>query len=504
MFQHKFKKIGRTYSFNLNTQLNEKNNPGSYNSQNSYNDSVSYSLDQLFNSYNYSKKLSFNLSYTEPLSKYAQLQLSYNPSYTKNKADKSTEDYDINTKEYDDFNKTLSNKYDNVYQTQKGGLSYKYQKEKINISFGADAQQSTLDGQQTFPINFGLKQSFQNILPNAMFNYRLNKAKNLRVYYRSSTNVPNISQLQNVLDITNPLLIRTGNSSLKQSFEQNLNIRFGGFNPSKARNAMLFLNGTMTNNNISNANYIIIKDSLVEGYIIKSGSQLSKPINLNGAYNARAFFTYGFPFKAIKSNINFNGGISYGRSPNLVYQILNYSNNYSANGGFYIGSNISEKLDFSFSYNNNYTIVKNTAQKKSDNNYLTHSAGFKINWIFFKGIVFNSDLSYNVYTGLSQSFNQQYFLWSGYLGYKFLKNKSLEAKIFVFDILNQNRSINRTVTGSYNEDNKTNVLKRYGMFTLTYTFRNFKSGGPPKAEEQPNPFPGGMPPGMHRPRGDQQ
>ena len=74
------------------------------------------------------------------------------------------------------------------------------------------------------------------------------------------------------------------------------------------------------------------------------------------------------------------------------------------------------------------------------------------------------------------------------MGYKFFKDKSLEAKVSVFDILNQNRSIGRTVTGNYTEDYNTTVLKRYFMFTLTYTFKKFKSGTQPKAEEDHNPM----------------
>jgi hypothetical protein len=87
------------------------------------------------------------------------------------------------------------------------------------------------------------------------------------------------------------------------------------------------------------------------------------------------------------------------------------------------------------------------------------------------------------------------------VGYKLLKNKSLEARIYVYDILNQNRSISRTITGAYSEDNFTSVLRRYAMFSLTYTFKKFKSGDAPKVEMRPGMpgGPGGPPPGMRPP-----
>lgn len=497
MFQHKFPKQGRTISLNLSGQLAEKNNEGNYNSLNVYTDTTS-GLDQLFNTYSNNKKASANLSYTEPLNKVSQLQLNYNPSYNIGLSNKSTNDYNSVNDQYSDFNTALSNKYDNVYQTQRAGLSYKYNKDKLNVTIGADAQQSTLTGNQTYPVTFDINQSFQNILPNLHFNYKMSKTKNLRINYRSSTNIPSVAQLQNVIDISNPLQVKEGNTSLKQTFENNLNVRFGGFDTKTSRNAMIFVNGGFTENYISNATFILRSDSVIQGYEVKAGSQLSKPVNLSGYYNGRAYFVYGFPVKAIKCNLNFNGGINYSHTPALINNILNYSHNYAGNGGIFIGSNISQNIDFSLGYNGNYTIVKNTVQTVSDNNFFNHSATAKLNWIINSRFVINSDVTHMLYNGLTQNFNQRFLLWNAYLGYKFLKNKSLEAKVSVYDILKQNQSISRTITGNYSEDNRTKVLQRFFMFTLTYTFRNFKNGTPPNEEEKRYPFqgmpPGGMPP----------
>lgn len=489
LYQHKFKKEGRTISLNVNTQLNERDNNGSYIALSTFNDSIANNLDQNFNTYSYTKKINANLAYTEGLGKHSQVQLNYNPSYTVGKSDKSTRDLNLSSGIYDDFNSLLSNKYTNVYETQRAGLSYKYRKDKVNFSIGADAQQSTLQGNQSFPTTFSLNLPFRNILPNAQFNYKINKSKNLRINYRSSTDIPSISQLQNVVDISNPLQVKTGNTSLKQTFENNLGIRYGGFNTQSSRNAMIFMNAGSIENYISNATYILNTDSVVDGFLLRQGSQLTKPVNLKGYYSARTFFVFGLPIKKIKSNLNFNGGVNFNRIPSIINNLSNFSNNYATNGGLFLGSNVSENLDFSIGYTGNYTIVKNTVNTQSDNNFFSHSANFKLNWIFLKGIVFSTDLNHSLYKGLSQSFNQEFLLWNASLGYKFLKNKSLEAKISVFDILNKNRSINRLVTGAYTEDSYTNVLRRYGLFSLTYTFRKLNAGSKiPKQEENQEGF----------------
>lgn len=504
LYQHKFAKKGRTISLNINTQLSERDNDGSYLSRNVFDDTISAGLDQQFGTYGYTKKVSPNLSYTEPLGSSSQIQLSYNPSITESKSDKSTYDYDNSDDNYDLFNPDLSNKYTNTYQAQRGGLSYKYQKNKANLTFGADAQQATLRGSQTFPAPLEINQYFFNVLPNLRFNYKFDKTKNLRINYRSSTNIPNVSQLQSVVDISNPLQVRSGNPELKQTFENSVFMRFGGFNPQTSRNAMIFINAGLTDDYIGSATYILKNDTVLQGSLIRAGSQLTKPVNLNGYYSGRMFLVYGFPLKQLKSNMNLNAGVNYNRTPSIINDVLNYSGSYATSGGIYLGSNISEDLDFSLGYNGNYTVVKNSVQKQSDNSYFTHTATFKLNWIFWKGIVFNTDISNTIYNGLSQSFNQQYYLWNAYVGYKFGKNRALEAKVSVFDILNQNRSIGRTITGAYTEDSYTNVLRRYLMFTLTYTLKNFKNGTPPKTEEEKSHFPGGPPPGMrpNRPGGN--
>ncbi|MES2134122.1 MAG: outer membrane beta-barrel protein [Bacteroidota bacterium] len=492
LFQHKFHKRGRTISFNIGTQLTEKNNDGSYYSNNIYTDTSSV-LDQQYTTYSNSKKVSANISYTEPLSANSQVMFSYNPSYTVGKVDKITDNFNAASDDYTDFSTALSNKYNNVNEIQKAGLSYKYRKGKLNYGIGADAQYSTLNGNEDFPVAFAINKSFTNVLPNAQLNYKFSQSRNLNINYRSATNIPNVTQLQNVLDISNPLLIKSGNADLKQTFENNLNVRLGGFNAVTSRNFFVFLNGNYTNNYISNATYILRSDSLIGGYTAKRGSQFNKPVNVNGYWTTRAFLVYGFPVKAIKSNLNLNGGLTYNHTPTIINDIANISNNYALNGGAFIGSNINPNIDFSLGYNGTYNIVKNTKQPQSDNNYFTHTTTFKANWIIKSRVVLNTELNHILYNGLSQSYNQNYFLWNAYVGYKFLKNKSLEAKISMFDILNQNRSISRTITGTYTEDSNTNVLKRYAMLTLTYTFKNFKNNSQAPTTD-PSPFPKGFPP----------
>ena len=54
------------------------------------------------------------------------------------------------------------------------------------------------------------------------------------------------------------------------------------------------------------------------------------------------------------------------------------------------------------------------------------------------------------------------------LSRQFLKNKSLEAKVSVFNLLNQDLGVVQRAEANYLEQQITNTLGRYFMLSLTY------------------------------------
>jgi len=95
--------------------------------------------------------------------------------------------------------------------------------------------------------------------------------------------------------------------------------------------------------------------------------------------------------------------------------------------------------------------------------------------------LFNTDLTNQIYTGLSDGYNQNYWLWNMAIAKKILKGQKGEIRLAVFDLLDQNQAISRNVTESYFEDVTTMVLKQYFMLTFTYNLKNFG-----KAPARPN------------------
>jgi hypothetical protein len=483
-YRHRFAKQGRTISLSLNSGYNEKSGNGSIYASNYYGGTDTFINDQQYTLESDGLNLSANLSYTEPLSKNAQLLVTYNPSLNKNNSDRHT--YNRGGQYYDQLDTLLSNVYDNRYYYHRGGVGYRYSKDKINFNASLNAQYATLSGTQDFPNPLNIDRNFSDLLPQFNFNYKFSKTENIRIFYRSSTNPPSISQLQGIVDNSNPLLLRTGNPDLRQDYSHNLSVRYGKTGGQKGTGLFLFANGGYTAHYIGNSTFIALKDTVIAGTSLNRGSQLTKPVNIDGNWSARSFVTYAFPVKAIKTNLNLNAGVNYNRIPAIINGARNNSDNYIFNAGFVASSNISENLDFTLSSSGAYNIVENSLEGQGNFNYYSQNSSARINWIFLNRAQINTTLSHTWYEGLEASYNQNFLLWNASIGYKFLKNKSLLAEAYIFDILKQNRAIARTVTDSYIEDSRTDVLQRYGMLRLTYTLRAFKKDAP-KMEDEGGP-----------------
>ena len=477
LYRHKFKKDGRTFSMNFGNDLNNKNGHSDLFSRTDFftgNDSIELN-NQRSNTNSGGYSLTTNISYTEPLSKNSILQFTYNPVFSKNNSEKETTQFDSLTQAYSTPDTALSNKFRNKTTTQRGGINYRKKGDKYNFSFGLNYQYVELNSNEDYPLLINVKKGFSNLLPSANLQYKFSKTTSLRLFYRTSTNTPGISKLQNVIDNSNPLLLSTGNPDLKQEYSHSLVARFGNTNTKKSRMFFGFLSATYTNNYIGSSTLIATKDStLAEGIILYKGAQLSVPANLNGNWNIRSFFTYGVPVKLIKSNVNMNLGYTYSHIPALINGADNISKTSNLYGGFVVSSNVSEKLDFTLTYTANYNMAQNSLQPALNNNYFYQVSTAKLNWLPWKWLVITSDLSHTLYNGLGSAYDQSIFLWNAGFGYKFLKNNAAELKLTVFDLLDNNQNITRTVTEYYIEDNNTKVINRYFLLTFTYNLRHFK------------------------------
>lgn len=477
LYRHRFRKAGRTFSLNLNTEMARSEGETLLNALNSYYDSIDRVdlINQETNNHNDGNRITANAVYTEPVGEKSQLMLEYRISYDESNSGKSV--YDLSQEGAGEIDSTLSNNFENTYITNRAGVGYSKRGEKYRIRAGLNYQEAQLSGTQVFPFHEETEKTFGNFLPSLMYSYEFSKQKRLNVFYRTFTNAPSISQLQDVIDNTNPLQLRTGNPDLKQRYTHSFMTRFSSSNPEKSRNSFAMLNASYTTDYITSATYTAHTDSLLsEGITLYKGSRLIKPVNIGSSWSLRSYYSYGTPIAVLKSNLNLGTGISYSNTPGLINSQENTSKSLQFNQTLVLSSNISENFDFTVTSSANYNIVKNTLQPDLNNNYFSQSNGVKFKWIFWKGFTIEQDLGHTWYAGLGDEFDRSVFLMNIGIGKRLFRGQRGEIKISVFDLLNQNDNIQRAVNEAYVEDRRTQSIQRYAMLTFSYNLRQFTAG----------------------------
>lgn len=477
LYRHRFVKRGRTFSTNLRGEWNNKNQNNTLNAINKYfADISSDTLNQNSIQHSPNESYSANIIYTEPIGKAAQLMLNVKEVYAHNISEVATNLYNPLIQSYSVLDTTLSSSLQNNYFTHQGGLAFRvHPKRTVNIMLGADYQRVDMSNEQVLPVNVNIARTFENILPNAMLKAKLSSKSNVRINYRTNVNLPSVTQLQEVWNNSNPLLLSIGNTLLKSQYVQSLNVKWMYTDAPKSRTMMLFAMGSKTSNYIANATQVVSADTtMFDGRLLKAGTRYTRPLNLGSLYSVRSFFMWGIPIKKIKSNMNITGGYTYSLAPAMIDGKRGSTSSSAYITGFTLSSNISEKIDFTLSSNANYNVITNSLQSAANNNYFNVLSAVKFNYIFWKGVVLQTELTHTLYNGLN-SFNRSFFLWNVAVGKKLFKDQNGDIRVSVFDALHQNNSVSRTVNEYYVDDLQNVVLQRYYMLTFTYKFKKIKT-----------------------------
>lgn len=473
LFRKRFETRGRTLSFFMNGVINNSDGENDFYSENLFyaaaatGDTINQNSDLVSRGFS----LGSNLTYTEPLGENGMMQLTYRYNYSEDESDKNT--FNINSSSISTLDSSLSNVYDKIYVTNTAAAGYLWRMESTFISFNLAYNIAELRNDQSFPNHNFVTRKFYSLLPFAMFSYGFSRTQNLRVFYRTFNNAPSVQQLQNVLDNSNPLQLSTGNPSLAQDTRHTVSANYSSVDIFSQQSFFVMLSSTMTSDYIGNSVFIANNDTVINNVALRNGVQLTTPINLDGYFNFRTNITYGFPIAWMKSNLNLNLTTSFSTAPGKINNVDNESKNNSFGFGAVAASNISKELDFTLSSNVAFNTIKNSIQTSFDDEYYNLNSSLKFFYLFWEGIVFQTELNHKYDSGLSDEYNQNALIWNVSIGKKLFKDDVGEIRITAYDILNQNTNIKRNVTDTYYEDTRSNILRSYLMLSFTYNIRAF-------------------------------
>ncbi|MBQ0080935.1 MAG: outer membrane beta-barrel protein [Alistipes sp.] len=458
----------------------------------------------------YSVRGSFQ--YNEPLSTTTSLAFTYRMNFNSQEKDQKAFYTDKDSPESRRENPNMTMNHTSGYWTHRVGPGFRYAKDKNSFVANVYYQRSSLDGSVKGTSLENINRTYNDVTYFGMANIAFNSENSLRLFFRSGTDAPSITQLQSIFDVSTPQYLSVGNRNLNPSFEHRIYFHYVRSNVEKGRTFMWMGSMTHESNYISqstlyNSNGWALPEGQFAGIDIPKDAagnsfrptEITSYENMEGYWALRTHVSLGLPVTFLKCNLNIKAGVKYTITPTAIYKLgaseqdilksienhdfyTNKAKTIGYDAGITLGSNISEDIDFTLSWNGTYNqswnqVDKEANMKSTKNNYFDHTASGSLKWVFWKGFTITTSVAYSQYVGFTQSYNEDYVLWNIYLGKKVFRNKRGEVQIGVNDVLNQNKGFSRSAGSGYTQNLTNSVVGRYFCIQFVYNLRHFGKRG---------------------------
>ncbi|MBS1532294.1 MAG: outer membrane beta-barrel protein [Bacteroidetes bacterium] len=481
-YTKKFKKQGRTFSWNVTESYNESQAHGNLYQDvtyHAYNPTTTHDsiVDQFKTNRLQSTVLNSNMTYTEPLSKTLTVIVNYGLAVANSTADRRSFD-PSSPGVYTVFDTTYSNNFRLKQVSNQGGAVLNFKKDKVTFNFGTKVTDQQYDQTDLFH-NYETTRNFVNWDPQAFFRYNIAKQSSFQLYYNGRTTQPTIDQLQPLRVNTDQLNIVVGNPKLTPSFSNSIRLNYNSYKVLTGVSVFAYGSFSFTTNPIVNDTKI---DSVGAG-VANPGKTTTQFINLNQKpYNFYGGFYYGRKIEGpdfqVGMDLNANGNKNYALANDLLNAIS--SDTYAVS--LRVSKYVEKKYDFNLSFGPNYTFSNSSLQRNVNNNGHGYQ-GYGGAEVYLPGkFQIGTDANYQ-YNSPTQTFAQAYskLLWNASITKSFTKDESFKVIVNCNDILNQNSGFDRTIGANLITQDHYTTLKRFFMLSLVWDF-NHMGGGAPKAQ----------------------
>jgi hypothetical protein len=398
------------------------------------------------------------INYVEPIRKKFKAEFDY--EFYDNHNDQRKTTLNPLNGSYTDIDSLFSNQFSTDRQQHRVGAFGIFENAKARVSVGARVRTIGIDNRNLFADTI-INQGLTNVLPRVILTFKFTQSSRLRVQYNTNSNLPSVTQLQPVRDNSNPNFVQIGNADLKPNYTHTIT---ANYNMWKGLSGFYIYSGMY---------YTRQKDAFSTSTTYDAfGRTLSQAINVDHSDFGSVWGGAGIPIEKVKDlrlDINMNGNFS--STENYINLEQNLSRNLGIGSGLdinYNGDSLMLGIGASFDYN----APSNSLSTFSNQPYTNYNFKADVSWTLPHRWFINTDATYTVNTGRTNSYNLNYVIWNASIQRSFLKTENLLFGIEAYDILNQNISNYRTVNNNVIVDQRSTVIRRYFMAKMTLKFNN--------------------------------
>jgi Outer membrane protein beta-barrel family/Carboxypeptidase regulatory-like domain len=306
--------------------------------------------------------------------------------------------------------------------------------------------------------------------PTASFTYRVGKTIGLNTNYSVGTNLPGLTQLRPVTDLSNPGYPVTGNPNLRPSYSHIVSLGLNKTNPMSGAFFSWNINGNETQNSIvTNVTNVLVTSPSAASPTI----QETNYINSNGAYALNSSYNYSKPLLGRLLMASLTGGLSYNNNISFINNVKSINANSGWNQAAQLLLSVPQESELCLNvmYSSNKTDYRtatavNTTIKSlhiafnGKSNLLKH---WLVGYEFSK--IFNS--------GYSGAVNSNPTVANLSLERGLFRRKIAYLKLQCYNLLNQNSAIARAIAGNTITDTQTKQNGRFFMIGCNVRFNTF-------------------------------
>lgn len=465
-YQQSKKKKNRGWSVSLQNEHRKSDTFSSINSSTFYYltaepDDI---RNQNLNRDNTFNKITTEVRYGEPITDSLKLSVTTEIDYYASRDKDATFDFNTTSGGYTDFNGFLSNEINSSVVKIHPTAGLNWNKKNLRTRFNIGPEFVTFKNESDYlGVRTNLDKNY--VFPRATANlyYTISKSKSVYANYNFRMELPLANQILPVINLSNPLNTIVGNGDLNPTQQHNMYMNFNNYDW-QSRSGFFFYSGMN-----------LYKDQIVSSTVFDESFRAQTTYeNVDKGFNSYLGASWSKTFKKEKRSLRLSVGIDGGYNLN---QGLTNAELYEAKGWrmeprMSLNWSIEELITIapSYSYSFNSTDFTNYVIENANN--FVHRFKMEFTSYWPKKVVFGNDFGYTYNSNIADGFQKDFYLWNTSLGYNFYKDRLL-AKVKVYDVLNQNVGVRRTITPTAITDVENLVLQQYVMFSLTYKLDKF-------------------------------